>query len=74
MQVYLVVLQHRVTADVTRVAEHGVTLLGHPVEEVVVLAAPTVEAVGESVDVLELLFGERSHPAKVVAIDEPEGV
>ena len=64
-------LQHRVTADVTRVAENGVTLLGHPMEEVVVLAAPTVEAVGEPVDVLELLFGECSHPAEVIAVDEP---
>ena len=67
-------LQHRVTADVAWVAEHSVTLLGHPVEEVVVLAAPSVEAVGESVDVLELLFGECSHPAEVVVINEPEGV
>ena len=62
-------LQHRVTADVTRVAEHGVALLGNPVEEIVVLAAPSVEAVGESVDVLELLFGKCSHPAEVVVIN-----
>ena len=68
---YLIVLQHGVAADVARVAEDGVALLGHPVEEVVVLAAPTVEAVGEPVDVLELLLGEGGHPAKVVAVDEP---
>ena len=64
-------LQHGVAADVARVAEDGVALLGHPVEEVVVLAAPAVEAVGESVDVLELLLGEGGHPAEVVAVDEP---
>ena len=64
-------LQHRVAADVTRIAEDGVALLRNAMEEVVVLAAPAVEAVGEAVDVLELLFGECSHPAEVVVVDEP---
>lgn len=64
-------LQHRVASNVARISEDLVVLLDDPVVEVVVLAAPAVERVGEAVDVLELAPRERGDASEVALVDQP---
>ena len=63
-------LEHGISGDVAGLPGDVVPLLQHPVVEVVVLAAPPVEGVGEAVDAAELLGAERRHPAEVPVVDQ----
>lgn len=43
-----------------------------PVPEVIILAAPAPEGIGESVDLLELLDSQATHPPEELVVREPE--
>lgn len=44
-----------------------------PVPEVVVFTTPAPEGVGKTIDLLELLHSQATHPAEELVVGEPEG-
>lgn len=44
-----------------------------PVPEVVIFTTPAPESIGKTIDLLELLHSQATHPAKELVVGEPEG-
>ena len=66
--VYLFMLEHGEFCDVCRLPEDGDVFCTDPVEEVVVLAAPSVKQVGEPVDRPEEIGPHGCHPSEILTV------